>query len=195
MEYHSVPQELCSDAVRRRREICFAPAGDLQACWKLRPAKQEKKEAASERKTHLDIGRHRTAHCGSDCNVYHHSACKCRRCFCKIIYELLTFSVDFDILENIWSNLGLLLNIAVVFCKLCYGLFTYGTEPGNIEKMKKLAAPDEANLDTYIAITVIGIMCAYLPAVFRRADFWPVSWTVNASRGYTYAAYARRGFF
>ena len=31
----------------------FAPAGDLQACWKLRPAKQEKKEAASERKTHL----------------------------------------------------------------------------------------------------------------------------------------------
>ena len=23
----------------------------------------------------------------------------------------------------------------------------------------------------------------YLPAVFRRADFWPVSWTANASRG------------
>lgn len=172
----------------------FAPAGDLQACWKLRPAKQEKKEAASERKriwTSVGIGLLIAVPIAMFITILLASA---DAVFCKIIYELLTFSVDFDILENIWSNLGLLLNIAVVFA-LCYGLFTYGTEPENIEKMKKLAAPDEANLDTYIAITVIGIMCVIYLLFSGVQIFGLFLGQLTLPEGYTYAAYARRGFF
>ncbi|MDE6363462.1 MAG: DUF4173 domain-containing protein [Lachnospiraceae bacterium] len=172
----------------------FTPIGDLWACWKLRPTKSEKKEADPDRKriwTSVGIGLLIAVPIAMFITILLASA---DAVFCKMVYEILTFSVDLDIIENIWSYSGVLLNIGIVFA-LCYGLFTYSTASKNIEKMKKLAASGEANLDTYIAITVNGIMCVIYLLFSGVQIFGLFLGKMKLPEGYTYSAYARRGFF
>jgi len=172
----------------------FAPAGDLWACWKLRPAKSEKKQADPDRKriwVSVGIGLLIAVPIAMFITILLASA---DAVFCKMVYEMLTFSVDLDLIETIWSRSGLVLYIALVFA-LCYGLFTFCTEPKNTEKIKKMAEPAEANLDTYIAITVNGIMCIIYLLFSGVQIFGLFLGKMELPEGYTYSAYARRGFF
>lgn len=172
----------------------FTPAGDLWAWWKLRPAKTEKKDEASDKKRiwrSVGIGLLIAIPIAMFITILLASA---DAVFCKMVYEILTFSVDLDMIENVWSYSGILFELVIVFA-LCYGFFAYNTTAGNIEKIKTLAAVDEANLDTYIAITVNGLMCVIYLLFSGVQIFGLFLGKMELPAGYTYAAYARRGFF
>lgn len=111
--------------------------------------------------------------------------------FGRLIYDMLTFSVDID---GVADMMKLSLLVIVVFV-MCYGIFAYNTEPQNIKAMDNVAKTGKTRWDSYIAVTVNGVM-GIMYVVFSGIQI------VNLFLGmgklpstYTYASYARRGFF
>ncbi len=108
---------------------------------------------------------------------------------CDILFDLLTFSVDIDVLENM---IRITVSIAVVSV-MCYGMFSYNTEPQNIRTIDNRAQTAKTNWDPYIAVTVNSVMCV-MYVVFSGIQIVSL-FLGKLPEGYTYSAYARHGFF
>ena len=109
--------------------------------------------------------------------------------FYNLIYDIFTFSVDIDAFEDIVKIAVL---IMVVFV-MSYGMFAYNVEPQNIKTIDNLARTEKTNWDTYIAVTVNGVMCV-MYVVFSGIQIVSLFFG-KLPEGYTYSSYARHGFF
>lgn len=109
--------------------------------------------------------------------------------FGRLMYDLLTFSVDLDAFGDI---IGIAILIIVVFA-VCYGLFAYNTESQNISLIDRAAAAGNTSWDAYIAVTVNGVMCL-MYVIFSGIQVVSLFFG-KLPEGYTYSSYARHGFF
>lgn len=109
--------------------------------------------------------------------------------FGNLMYDILTFSVDIEGLENI---IKIAILITVVFV-MCYGIFAYNTESRNIKAIDNVAKTEKTNWDAYIAVTVNGVMCV-MYVVFSGIQIVSLFFG-KLPEGYTYSSYARNGFF
>lgn len=109
--------------------------------------------------------------------------------FCNLVYDMLTLSVDIDAFGD-FIRIAVL--ILVVFA-MCYGIFSYNTEPENIKSIDRRAQTEKTNWDSYIAVTVNGVMCV-MYVVFSGIQIVSLFFG-KLPEGYTYSSYARRGFF
>lgn len=114
--------------------------------------------------------------------------------FYKLICDTLTFQLDIDLFDNLGAAVGIGMSVIIVFT-LCYGLFAYNTDPRNIKIIDGMAERDAANLDTYIAATVNGVMCMIYLLFSGIQIFGLFLGKMTLPEGYTYSSYARRGFF
>ena len=171
----------------------ITPIEDLIAKWKLRLAKHEKKENPEKKRiwSSVGIGLLITIPVAMFTTILLASA---DAVFWNILYSILTFSIDIDILENIGVVTKILFYILIVFVS-CYGIFAYNTEPRNIKKIQEATEPGETNMDTFIAITVNGVMCVIYLLFSSVQIFGLFLGKMELPVGYTYASYARRGFF
>ena len=74
--------------------------------------------------------------------------------FCSLLYDILTFSVDIDGVENVIKIAVMLVAVFAV----CYGIFAYNVEPQNKKTIDDMAGTERTGWDSYIAVTVNGVM-------------------------------------
>lgn len=169
------------------------PIEDIAAKWKLRPAQREKTENPNRKRkwSSVGIGLLIAIPVAMFVTILLASA---DAVFSNMVYSILTFSIDIDFLKNIETFIRVLFYSLIVFL-LCYGMFAYNTEAKNIKKIREAAKTEEANMDSYIAITVNGVMCVIYVAFSIVQIFGLFLGKMALPEGYTYASYARRGFF
>lgn len=111
--------------------------------------------------------------------------------FSNLLYDILTYSVDIDMLDDMFK---IILMLVAVFAA-CYGIFAYNVEPRNIKTIDDTAKSEKTNWDAYIAVTVNGVM-AVMYVIFSGIQITSLFLGLGKlPEGYTYAAYARQGFF
>lgn len=109
--------------------------------------------------------------------------------FCKLMYDLLTFSVNIESIEDL---IKIMILVIVVF-SMCYGIFAYNVEPQNIKTIDQMAQTEKTNWDSYIAVTVNVVMCG-MYIIFSGIQIFGL-FLGKLPEGYTYSSYARHGFF
>ncbi|MDE7477549.1 MAG: DUF4173 domain-containing protein [Lachnospiraceae bacterium] len=174
--------------------IChlFTPAGDMAACWHVRHISNEEDEK-NERNANrnrllksVGIGLVIVMPMVMFIAILLASA---DEVFRMLLRDILTFSIDIEVFEN---SIKIILMIIVVFA-VCYGLFAYNTIAENRKAIDNMAITEKVNWDSYIAVTVNGVMCVmYL--VFSVIQIFGL-FLGKLPEGYTYASYARHGFF
>lgn len=169
------------------------PIEDMAAKWKLRPTQREKIENPNRKRiwSSVGIGLLIAIPVAMFVTILLASA---DAVFCSIVYDILTFSIDIDFFEDIGTFIRILFYSLIVFL-FCYGMFAYNTEEKNIKKIREAAKTAEANMDSYIAITVNGVMCVIYLLFSSVQIFGLFLGKMELPAGYTYASYARRGFF
>ncbi|MFG6368871.1 MAG: DUF4173 domain-containing protein [Lachnospiraceae bacterium] len=171
----------------------LTPAEDIIAKWKLRPTKREKQVNLDKKRiwTSVGIGLLIAIPVAMFVTILLASA---DAVFGNMVYNILTFSIDIDFFKNIESFIRVLFCILIVFV-FCYGMFAYNTEEKNIKRIHDATEAREANMDSYIAITVNGVMCVIYLLFSSVQIFGLFLGKMKLPAGYTYASYARRGFF
>lgn len=111
--------------------------------------------------------------------------------FCNLMYSILTFSIDIEAIDDL---IKIMLLSAAVFV-VCYGIFAYNAEPQNIKTIDRMAATEKINWDSYIAVTVNSVMCVMYVVFSGIQIFGLFLGKMKLPEGYTYASYARHGFF
>ncbi len=176
--------------------ICsmFSPAGDMVAVWRLG---HMDKGQGSDRANRMRILR--SVAIGLSIAVPVAAfimllLASADAVFFKLISDMLTFSFDASVYERTEAV------IKIACCMLvsgavCYGFLSYNAEPGTIKNRNDMAVRDKANLDTYIAVTVNAVMCAIYLLFSGIQIFGLFLGKMELPAGYTYASYARRGFF
>lgn len=173
--------------------ICnvIAPIYDVTACWRLRHLNREKDEKSADRGRiikSVGIGLLIVIPMAMLIALLLASA---DAVFGNLMYEIFTFSVGIESFED---SIKIALLIMVVFA-VCYGLFAYNVEPKNIKTIDKMAMTEKTNWDSYIAVTVNGVMCV-MYVVFSGIQIWGLFLgKLQLPDGYTYSSYARHGFF
>lgn len=115
--------------------------------------------------------------------------------FCQLLENvLLTTLFDMDIFENTRLLIGIVFEIVLVFT-LLYGILVYNKEPQNIQAVDNAAAGTKTNWDSYIAVTVNAVLCV-IYVIFSVIQIFGLffQW-MELPAGWTYASYARHGFF
>lgn len=170
----------------------IAPICDVAACWQLRRRDREK-DGRTERSAN---GRRLVRSVGIGLLIVFPMAmlialllASADAVFYDLLYNILTFSIDIDSFEDMIRVAGL---VSVVFV-VCYGIFSYNTEPQNISAIDNKAQTAKTNWDPYIAVTVNGVMCA-MYVVFSGIQIVSL-FLGKLPKGFTYASYARHGFF
>ena len=166
-----------------------APFYDVAACWQLRHRNSENAEKNANRGRMIKsvgIGLLIVIPMAMFIALLLASA---DAVFYNLIYDILTFSIDIDTCEDI---IKIAVLIMVVFV-MCYGIFAYNAEPQNIKTIDNLARTEKTNWDSYIAVTVNGVMCV-MYVVFSGIQIVSLFFG-KLPEGYTYSSYARHGFF
>lgn len=114
--------------------------------------------------------------------------------FFKLICDVLTFSFDVSIYESMAAIIKIVCSI-VVSGAVCYGFFVYNAASETIKNRNDMAVRDTANLDTYIAVTMNAVMCVIYLLFSGIQIFGLFLGKMSLPEGYTYASYARHGFF
>ncbi|MDE6915704.1 MAG: DUF4173 domain-containing protein [Lachnospiraceae bacterium] len=167
----------------------FVPASDIPACWRMSRQNRERGERNAERARLLKsvgIGLLIVTPMAMLIALLLASA---DEIFYELLLDILTFSVDIELLADI-------VRIAVVMLLVfafVYGLFAYNMEPQNIKKIDDMARTDKINWDSGIAITINGVMC-FMYVIFSGIQVVGLVFG-KLPEGCTYSAYARRGFF
>lgn len=114
--------------------------------------------------------------------------------FGKMLFDILLFpfELDMDVLELAGNGIAVVFEIILVFA-VCYGIFAYNTEQKNRKAIDDMTASGKTAWDPYIAVTVNAVMCL-IYVVFSGIQIFGL-FLGNVPEEYTYAAYARRGFF
>lgn len=111
-----------------------------------------------------------------------------------LINIFLDFTVDVKLFRNIGTLIKIAIEIAVV-CGLSYGIFAYFTDKECRQSVEQMASASKTKFDVYIAMTVNIIICV-IYVIFSAIQIWGLFLgRMTLPAGYTYASYARRGFF
>lgn len=164
----------------------IAPIYDVTACWKLRHLNSEKNTNRGRLVKSVGIGLLIVIPMAMFIAILLANA---DAVFGNLIYDVLTFSINTDALEDI-VRISVL--IIAVFA-MCYGIFAYNVEPQNIKTIDNMAKTEKTNWDTYIAVTVNGVM-GVMYVVFSGIQIVSL-FLGKLPEGYTYSSYARHGFF
>ena len=112
--------------------------------------------------------------------------------FFHLISDMLSF--DFELSEQIWNVIKILFETGIVFL-MCYAFIIYNENLKNVKNIDNAAITQSSNWDAYIAATVNTIICIiYL--IFSLIQIFGLflGW-MELPEGWTYASYARHGFF
>ncbi|MDE7273709.1 MAG: DUF4173 domain-containing protein [Lachnospiraceae bacterium] len=167
----------------------FAPAQDMMAYWRLRHLNGEgggKSEKRGRLLKSVGIGLLIVFPMAMIIAILLASA---DAVFYELMYDILTFSIDFEAFENF---IEITVLIIIVFA-VCYGIFAYNTEPEKRKAIDNMALTQKTNWDSYIAVTVnsvMGVMYVVFSAIQIISLFFG-----RLPEGYTYSSYARHGFF
>lgn len=112
--------------------------------------------------------------------------------FFHLISDMLSF--DFELSEQIWNVIKMLFEIGIVFL-VCYAFITYNENLKNVKNIDNAAITQSSNWDAYIAATVNIIICI-IYVIFSLIQIFGLflGW-MKLPEGWTYASYARHGFF
>lgn len=172
----------------------FSQIGDLWAVRRLRQIRCEREKDNADRKrviTSVVIGLLIAMPVAVFIGILLASA---DAVFYTLLSDIFSFSPLFDIFDDMETIINIVFRIVIVSA-VCYGIFVYNTEQQNIKKIDDMAVRDQADFDTYIAVTVNGIMCI-LYLVFSGVQIFGLFLgKMRLPEGYTYAEYARHGFF
>lgn len=111
--------------------------------------------------------------------------------FCDLVHSILTFSIDIEAIDDMIKIAPL---VTAVFA-VSYGIFAYNAEPQNSKAIDKVAATEKIGWDSYIAVTVNGVMCVMYVVFSGIQIFGLFLGRLKLPEGYTYSSYARHGFF
>lgn len=114
--------------------------------------------------------------------------------FYELLCDIFTFTIDLEILENIGEIIKVVVRIALVFI-IAYGIFSYNTNPDSIKSVDNMAIEKKTNWDAYIAVTMNAIICIIYVIFSGIQIFGLFLGKMTLPEGYTYASYARKGFF
>ena len=113
--------------------------------------------------------------------------------FGQMFYDLF-FDFDLETIEDIGTLIKIVIEILLV-CGLTYGMFAYFTNKECKESIEQMASAKKTNYDVYIAMTVNVIICVIYVIFSFIQIFGLFLGKMTLPEGYTYASYARRGFF
>lgn len=115
--------------------------------------------------------------------------------FGQMLYDVfLDFTIDAKTIDNISTFVKIVIEVAVIG-GLAYGVFTYFTNKECKESIEQMASASKTNFDVYIAMTVNVIICVIYVIFSFIQIFGLFLGKMTLPEGYTYASYARRGFF
>ncbi|MDE7323204.1 MAG: DUF4173 domain-containing protein [Lachnospiraceae bacterium] len=172
----------------------FSSVGDMMAAWRLGHMDKEQESGRANRRRILmsvAIGFSIAVPVAAFIMILLASA---DAVFFKLICDVLTFSLDASVYESTGTIIKLACSIALSGA-VCYGFFAYNMEPQTTKNRNDMAVRDKANLDTYIAVTVNAIMCVIYLLFSSIQIFGLFLGKMSLPEGYTYASYARSGFF
>lgn len=114
--------------------------------------------------------------------------------FYNLVCDVLSFQIEIHIADFLEYIASAAFWAAVMFF-VSYALFCYCNEKADIKAVDDMAVRKEKGFDTYIAVTISVIVCAiYL--VFSGIQILGLFLgQLKLPEGYTYAEYARSGFF
>lgn len=114
--------------------------------------------------------------------------------FYNLIRDLLTFQIDADLVSFVWDVVSAAFCCLVMFL-FAYGAFCYCNDPDAVKNVDDMAAKKEKGFDTYIAATISVLVCAIYLLFSGVQIFGLFMGRLKLPEGYTYAEYARSGFF
>lgn len=114
--------------------------------------------------------------------------------FYNLLCSIFSFELDADFVDFIWDLLSVAFCIIIVF-GLSYGALCYCNDKDSVKNVDDMAVRNEKKLDVYVAMTINVLVCAiYL--VFSGIQILGLFMgRLTLPEGYTYAGYARTGFF
>lgn len=112
--------------------------------------------------------------------------------FFHLISDMLSF--DFELSEQIWNVIKMLFETGIVFFA-CYAFIIYNENLKNVKNIDNAVINQSSNWDAYIAVTTNTIICA-IYVIFSLIQIFGLflGW-MELPEGWTYASYARHGFF
>ena len=115
--------------------------------------------------------------------------------FFELIDNMVSSMMHIDISDDIVDILiKPAVRVVIVFC-ISYGIFSYCTDKKRVSEIDDIASKQPARFDVYIAITVNAIVAViYLIFSFIQI-FGLFLGKMQLPDGFTYAEYARKGFF
>ena len=114
--------------------------------------------------------------------------------FYNMIHDMLTFQIDIKFADFIWNSISVTFHILMMFV-LSYGAFCYCNDQGSVKNIDDMASKKDKGFDTYIAVTVSIPVCAIYLLFSGIQIFGLFMGQLKLPEGYTYAEYARSGFF
>ncbi len=114
--------------------------------------------------------------------------------FYNLVRDALSFRIEIHLADLIYHVTSAVFGAVVMFF-LSYALFCSCNDKKAIKAVDDMAVRREKGFDTYIAVTVSVLVCA-LYLVFSLVQvFGLFMGRMKLPEGYTYAEYARSGFF
>lgn len=111
--------------------------------------------------------------------------------FYNLMHDILTFQINLDFA---WDMISAAFRILMMFL-LSYGAFCYCNDQNAVKHVDDMAVKKDKGFDTYIAVTVSVMVCAVYLLFSGVQIFGLFMGRLKLPEGYTYAEYARSGFF
>ena len=114
--------------------------------------------------------------------------------FYNLVCDLLSFQINVDFADFLYHSISAAFMALVVFF-VAYGVFCYCNEQTDIKAVDDMAVRKENGFDTYIAVTISTLVCVIYLVFSAIQIFGLFMGRLKLPEGYTYAEYARSGFF
>ena len=114
--------------------------------------------------------------------------------FYNLVSDVLSFQIEIHFADFLYHMTSAAFGAAVMFL-VSYALFCYCNEEPEIKAVDDMTVRKEKGFDTYIAVTVSVLVCAIYLVFSGVQIFGLFMGQMKLPQGYTYAEYARSGFF
>lgn len=114
--------------------------------------------------------------------------------FYNLVRNVLSFQIEIHVADFIYHAASAAFEAVVMFFA-SYALFCYCNEKADIKTVDDMAVRKQKGFDTYIAVTISVLVCAIYLVFSGVQVFGLFMGRMKLPEGYTYAEYARSGFF
>lgn len=114
--------------------------------------------------------------------------------FYNLVRDVLSFQIDIHLADFIYHATSAAFCAVVVFVA-SYAVFCYCNDAAQIKAVDEMAAKNGDGFDTYIAVTISVLVCVIYLVFSGIQIFGLFMGRLKLPEGYTYAEYARSGFF